>query len=123
MKPCLLLWRVSGNLVACHCADLRILTREVLVGDRLLPVRERTFEYYFFPHAPPFPVESKIIAVVDGVSQIGQHQVVVLSLSAEEGIARGSVLVYIRQDKESIIPSATDREMKSGYLMSVWAWP
>jgi hypothetical protein len=75
-------------------------TREVLVGDRLLPVREREFEYHFFPHAPSLPVEGKIIAVVDGVSQIGQHQVVVLNLGAEEGIARGSVLGVYQAGRE-----------------------
>ncbi|ADJ29789.1 LysM peptidoglycan-binding domain-containing protein [Nitrosococcus watsonii] len=67
-------------------------TREVLVGDRLLPANDLEFEQHFLPHAPRIPVEGKIIAVIDGVSQIGQYQAVALDLGAEDGVEKGTVL-------------------------------
>lgn len=66
--------------------------REVLIGDRLFPVREDDIERHFVPRAPDDPVSGRIISVLDGVTQIGQHQVVVLNLGREDGIGEGHVL-------------------------------
>ncbi len=74
-------------------ATLRITraTREVLNGDRLLP-HDESSTTDFIPRGPEQTVAGRIIAVVDGVSQIGQYQVVVLSLGSNDGIAPGHVL-------------------------------
>lgn len=65
--------------------------REILVGDRLMPqTRDEYLE--FIPHAPTGSVNGAIISVVDGVSQIGQFQVVVLNLGRTDGIEPGHVL-------------------------------
>jgi len=71
--------------------------REVLNGDRLLPIEDdRSFED-FIPREPGKPVEGSIVSVVDGVSQVGQYNIVVLNLGAQQGIAVGDVLgVYQR---------------------------
>ncbi|QBQ53674.1 LysM peptidoglycan-binding domain-containing protein [Nitrosococcus wardiae] len=66
--------------------------REILVGDRLLPRNDQAFEQHFFPHVSPTPIEGKIITVIEGVSQIGQHQAVVLNLGTEDGMDKGTVL-------------------------------
>ena len=51
--------------------------REILEGDRLIP--QQVDEYPdFVPSAPNGDVTGNIISVIDGVSQIGQYQVVVL---------------------------------------------
>jgi hypothetical protein len=77
--------------------DLLSTTREVLVGDRLLPVEEEKIHQNFFPHSPKNPVEAGyIISVYDGVSQIGQHNVVVLNKGARAGIEVGDVLAVYR---------------------------
>jgi hypothetical protein len=75
-------------------ATLRVkdVTREVLPGDRLLPVVDRADRTHFFPAAPKTPIEGKIISVVDGVSQIGQYSVVVLNRGSEHGLEEGNVL-------------------------------
>jgi len=65
--------------------------REVLVGDRLLP-EEDPLDVEFFPHAPDHEIDGKIISVMDGVSQIGQYQIVVLNKGAEDGLEAGHVL-------------------------------
>ncbi len=65
--------------------------REILSGDRLMP--QQTDEYPdFVPHAPAGGVDGNIISVVDGVSQIGQYQVVVLDRGTGDGLMPGHVL-------------------------------
>ena len=49
----------------------------------------------FTPHAPPMPVEGSIISVLDGVSQIGQYNVVVLDRGTATALDSGSVLRVI----------------------------
>jgi hypothetical protein len=65
--------------------------REVLKGDRLMP-QEREEYPDFVPRAPGAPVEGRIISVVDGVSQIGQHHVVVINKGTADGLEPGHVL-------------------------------
>lgn len=67
-------------------------TREVSLGDRLLPVMEEEIRTHFLPHAPDHEVNGKIISVVDGVTQIGQYQVVVVNRGKREGLEVGNVL-------------------------------
>ena len=66
-------------------------TREVLLGDRLVPVEEDV-QMNFFPKSPDSEIDGRIIAVVDGVSLIGQYQVVILNRGARHGLAPGDVL-------------------------------
>lgn len=71
--------------------------REVLVGDRLLPVtEEREMSMNYQPHAPNNPVNANIIAVLDGVSRIGQYNTVVLDLGEHDQIEPGHVLAIYR---------------------------
>jgi hypothetical protein len=65
--------------------------REALEGDRLLP-ETVDIPLNFFPKAPDIEVDGQIISVVDGVSMIGQYQVVVLNRGARHGLAPGDVL-------------------------------
>ena len=66
--------------------------REVLAGDRLLPVTEEPLNSHFFPREPDSDVDGRIISVVDGVTQIGQHQVVVLNVGSKQGLDVGHVM-------------------------------
>ncbi len=83
-------------------ATLQIIkaTKEVVKGDRLLP-QESDEILEFIPHAPGGEVTGKIISVMNGVSQIGQHQVVVLNRGIDDGLEPGHVLA-IYQDGEII---------------------
>ncbi|MGD8311782.1 MAG: LysM peptidoglycan-binding domain-containing protein [Gammaproteobacteria bacterium] len=67
-------------------------TREVRVGDRLRPAQHASPVTHFLPHAPEADVEGHIISVIDGVSQIGQFNVVALDLGTREGMEAGHVL-------------------------------
>lgn len=75
---------------------LRNTNREVLTGDRLLPVDDGENEMNFFPHSPEKAVNGRIISVFDGVSQVGQYQIVVLNLGRRESTEVGHVLEIMR---------------------------
>jgi LysM repeat protein len=70
-------------------------TREALEGDRLVP-ETVDIPLNFFPKAPDIAVDGRIISVVDGVSLIGQYQVVVLNRGARNGLAPGDVLTVFQ---------------------------
>lgn len=65
---------------------------ETVKGDRLLPVTDDTPLNAFFPAAPKQEVNGSIIAVLNGVTQIGQYNVVVLDRGASDGLEAGNVL-------------------------------
>lgn len=72
--------------------SLTYTNREIQVGDRLLKVEDDDFDLNFIPRSPDKPLEGRIISVFDGVSQIGQYQIVVLSLGKRDGLQTGNVL-------------------------------
>ena len=73
--------------------------REVLRGDRLLPLEADNFEANFYPHAPAQRVGAKIISVFDGVSQIGQYQIVTLNRGSQQGLEPGHVLSILQASR------------------------
>ena len=87
-------------------------SREVLNGDRLLS-QDVTLALNFFPRAPEQDIEGQIISVVDGVSRIGQFQVVVINRGARDGLAEGHVLTTFQAGD-----TVTDRYSKNGLLGS-----
>jgi hypothetical protein len=66
--------------------------QEVLVGDRLISAVENRPITEFYPKTPDSQVKGSIISVLNGVTQIGQHNVVVLDRGAEDGLQPGDVL-------------------------------
>jgi len=74
--------------------------REILRGDRLLPVGGDVLQANYMPHPPENKVSGKIIAVLDGVAQIGQYQVVVLNLGRQEDVDPGQVLAVYQNGQE-----------------------
>lgn len=71
--------------------------REILVGDRALPMRDHDLDSHFLPHPPQHQVDGQIIAVLDGVSRIGQYQTVVLNLGETKGMRPGDVLAVYQE--------------------------
>ncbi len=65
--------------------------REALTGDRLIS-QDLVYPASFTPRPPARPVEGSIVAVVDGVSQVGQYQVIVINRGARHGLEVGNVL-------------------------------
>ena len=71
-------------------------TREAVDGDRLLPVQEEPIRPFFTPRPPEQDVHGQIISVYDGLSQVGQYQVVALNRGARDGLEPGHVLAVYR---------------------------
>ena len=84
---------------------------EVRIGDRLLSTGGEPPPTDFHPATPEKAVEGRIISVLDGVTQIGQHDVVVLDLGAEQGMERGHVLA-VYQTGETIEDPRTEEQVK-----------
>lgn len=85
-------------------AVITIVDREVLIGDRLIPQSDEDVSTEFIPRPTDSEMEGNILSVVDGVSQIGQYQIVVLNLGEEQGLEPGNVLGiyqsgYVVQDR------------------------
>lgn len=66
--------------------------REIMIGDRLIPQSDEDVSTEFYPGSTSNEVEGNILSVVDGVSQIGQYQVVVVNVGQEQGVEAGNVL-------------------------------
>lgn len=66
-------------------------TREALNGDRLMP-EESLLAQNFYPRAPGDNVDGSIISVIDGVSLIGQYQIVAINRGTRHGLEPGHVL-------------------------------
>ncbi len=73
--------------------------REALEGDRLLTL-EFNVPLNFYPRAPQQDIQGSIIHVVDGMSRIGQYQVVVLNRGDRDGLEPGHVLTVMRRGIE-----------------------
>lgn len=70
---------------------------EIRIGDHVLPTPEESIIANYFPSAPEDDVDRLILAVESGVTQIGQHSIVIVNAGAREGLATGHVLAVERQ--------------------------
>ena len=69
---------------------------EVRIEDRLLAREDRRINTAFTPSAPDEQIEGKMIAVENGVTQIGQYNVVVLNRGQRDGLEVGNVLAVLQ---------------------------
>lgn len=70
---------------------------EIQVGDRVLPTDEQDIVLNYIPMPPEESIKGNIIGVLDGVSQIGRYNVVVIDKGSEDGLKTGHELeIYQR---------------------------
>ncbi|WP_396588055.1 LysM peptidoglycan-binding domain-containing protein [Bermanella sp. R86510] len=91
--------------------DLGRTREEVMVGDRLLATDDRQVVADFMPSAPPEGIFARMIAVLGGVTQIGQYNVVVINQGDRDGLAQGNVLAVYKEGEE-IIDRVTRQKVK-----------
>lgn len=70
--------------------------QEVRIGDRLLPTEDRPTNAVFYPSSPDVDVKGNIIAVEEGVTQVGKYNVVMINRGEREGLKVGNVLAINR---------------------------
>ncbi len=98
--------------------------QETLIGDRLLVAAQDQPLEDFYPKAPDSQVRGSIISVMDGVTQIGQYDVVVLDRGADDGLQPGDVLAIEHRGetvRDTVTANLTDTvklpDEKAGHLM------
>ena len=74
--------------------------REIRAGDRLIESPAGAIRTTFQPRAPEDEVRGVIMDVLDGVTQIGQFDVVVVNRGAEHGMEDGHVLAVYKAGRE-----------------------
>jgi hypothetical protein len=88
--------RRSGDPATLRITDS---TPEPQIGDSLID-EESITPVNFLPRAPDTEIEGRIISVVDGVSLIGQYQVVVINRGARDGLEPGHVMEVFQTGAE-----------------------
>jgi len=73
---------------------------EAIIGDRLMEADEGRPLVNFQPRAPETAIQGRIISVLNGVSQIGQYNVVVLNKGSRDGLEPGHVLAILQGGNE-----------------------
>ncbi|WP_417225763.1 LysM peptidoglycan-binding domain-containing protein [Amphritea sp.] len=76
--------------------DLRKTREEVSALDRVYPSPKESIQSIFYPKAPEEDINGRILAVLRGVRQAGQFDVVAINQGAREGLSPGHVLTIFR---------------------------
>jgi hypothetical protein len=88
--------RRFGNPTTLEITKAR---QEINKGDRLTPARESTFPSYV-PRAPDKPIRAMIMSVEDGVSELGQYQIITINRGGRDGLEIGHVLASYHRGAE-----------------------
>ena len=67
-------------------------TREVLIGDRLLPTDKSSIEQLYYPKVPEGDLDGQIISLFDAISGIAKYQIAVINRGRDNGIENGHLL-------------------------------
>jgi hypothetical protein len=94
---------------------LQSTNREVMAGDRLLNIDEEAYAATFTPRRLEQELEGKIISVFDGVSQVGQYQIVVLNRGDNSGLQPGHVLTVYKAG-ETVKDQVLSQKYKESYF-------
>ena len=72
--------------------DLTFTSREVLIGDRLLPEDRSKLENLYFPHVPDREISAQILELNEALAGVAQLQVVVINKGERDGMEVGHLL-------------------------------
>ena len=84
--------------------DLTRTNEEVKPKDRLLPTEDRKITTRFQPSAPEQKIRGRMIDVEDGVTNIGQYNVVTINKGEREGLEPGHVLAVFKKGNQTRDP-------------------
>jgi hypothetical protein len=108
--------RRFGNPTTLEITKAR---QEINRGDRLTPARETSFPSYM-PRAPDKPIKGTIMSVEDGVSELGQFQIITINRGSRDGIEVGHVLASYRRGQ--IVGAPGYRAGLFDGMGSGWGW-
>ncbi len=94
-------------------------TMEIRKGDRIMPVDDKPYDPYFYPHAPKsLPGNARVIAFADAFDAVGPRQVVALNIGAQDGVDNGQTY-SIYQPGETIPDDVASNSWNRGTGHSV----
>lgn len=99
--------------------------REVLIGDRLLPMDKSSLATLYFPKLPDRNMKGQVISLFDALFGIAKYQIAVINLGIRDGIEVGHLLAsYTRGetvvDNFDLLDKGDDVKLpdeRSGLLM------
>lgn len=89
---------------------------EVLKGDVVMPRNEDPLPPVYAPRPPSTEIEAQLISVYDGVTQIGQYNVVTLNKGERDGLEPGHVLTVYQRGKRVLDSVAEKRGEDDPYV-------
>jgi len=104
-------------------AVLRIdaIQREVAIGDRLVPLTTEEPLLSFRPRPAPAGRQARILAVLNGVSQIGGLNVVVIDLGRDQGVEAGQLFDVFNGGEQVRDRVRAESSDWSGRKMRFWS--
>jgi len=102
--------RANGDPATLFLTDTN---REILRGDRVRKA-DITLPMNYFPSAPEQEVTGQIISVVDGLSRIGQYQMIMLNRGTDHGLTEGNVMA-VWQTGRTVNDDLDKTGMRKGY--------
>ncbi len=69
--------------------------REILIGDRLLPIDKSKINSVYFPHVPDVKINAKVISLFDALFGIAKHQIAVINKGDRDGVEVGHLLATL----------------------------
>lgn len=72
---------------------------EVMIGDRFMIKSEEQFVLNYFPRPPEESIKGSIIYVLDGVTEIGKYNVVVIDKGTQDGLLPGHELDILKRGR------------------------
>lgn len=108
-------------------AKLRVLRseREVAIGDRVIPAALEEPLTNFFPRPGPAGMRGRILAVLNGVSQIGQYDVVVINKGTKDRVERGDVFEVYQgggKARDQVLTGGSDFNWRDESPLSTEFW-
>jgi len=108
-------------------AKLRILRseREASIGDRVIPAALEEPLTNFFPRPAPAGMRGRILSVLNGVSQIGRFDVVVVNRGTKDGVERGAVFEVYQggsKERDQVLAGSSDFNWRDESPLSTDFW-
>lgn len=94
---------------------LRSTEREVLRGDRILPLISES-DSAFYPRPPNSNVGGEIIYLFDAISQVGTYQIVAMNIGTQDGIEKGNIVSIAQAGRSVSDPFAKEGQEETVQL-------
>jgi LysM repeat protein len=99
--------------------------REIAIGDRVIPAAAEEPLANFYPHPGPAGTRGQILSVLDGVTQVGQFDVVVVNLGTKNRVEPGQVFEIFQggeKERDLVRQGLFDHDWRDETPLSTGFW-